>query len=257
MSGMAKGTRRGADKDWYIEGESQVHFFPGAKRLICTIGKKIRFDIEAWGGIKGVRHHHFANDPVDHGMRPQPTTPGNYVISGWAPYVTKRWEFSRIPWGTELRLDAAREHLLYNTGTMFHPWQRVESLMPHATLDYVRGEFHNMWGANRRYDRNGDGIPDVWVLNDFGPMAINYFRDPNRNRKLDAGEKIMGEMIHTVPDNQGQTDQGLPVSMGYSHGCIHVRPVDLARLLRQGAFKAGELIVVHGPGEVVWEELTR
>ena len=63
-------------------------------------------------------------------------------------------------------------------------------------------------------------------------------------------------MIDTVPKNQGQTDQGLPVD-GDSHGCIHVRPVDLARLLRQGAFKAGELIVVHGPGEVVWEELTR
>jgi hypothetical protein len=88
-------------------------------------------------------------------------------------------------------------------------------------------------------------------------MAINYFRDPNRNRKLDAGEKIMGEMIHSVPENEGQTDRGRPAETGYSHGCIHVRPADLSRLLKQGAFKAGELIVVHGPGEILWDELSR
>ena len=30
-----------------------------------------------------------------------------------------------------------------------------------------------------------------------------------------------------------------------------------AILLKQGAFKAGELIVGHGPGEILWDELTR
>ena len=255
MSRLA--TDRGRpDKDWYLEGESQIHFFPGPKRLIWTTGKKIMLDVEAWGGIKGLRHHHFPGDHVDGGMRRRPTTPGNYVISGWAPYRTNKWEHSRIRWGTELRLDVTGRHLLYKTG-MLNSWSRVESIVPDATLAYVKREFHNMWGSSRRYDRDGNGIPDVWVLNDFGPMAINYFRDPNRNRKLDADEKIMGEMIHTVPDNEGQTDQGQPVEMGYSHGCIHVRPVDLSRLLKQGAFKAGELIVVHGPGEILWDELTR
>lgn len=45
--------------------------------------------------------------------------------------------------------------------------------------------------------------------------------------------------------------------MQYSHGCIHVRPADLGRLLKQGAFKVGELIVVHEPGSIVWEDLGR
>ena len=114
-----------------------------------------------------------------------------------------------------------------------------------------------MWGGNRRYDRNGDGIPDVWVFNDFGPIAINYFRDSNRNRKRDAGERIMGEMIHTTPDNEAQTDQGKPVGLYSSHGCIHVRPADITRLLRRDAFTVGELVVVHGPSEIVWEDLSR
>ncbi|MES1164286.1 MAG: L,D-transpeptidase, partial [Verrucomicrobiota bacterium] len=111
------------------------------------------------------------------------------------------------------------------------------------------------WGGNRRYDGDGDGIPDVWVFNDFGPVAINYFRDPNRNRRRDEGETIMGEMIHTTPQDEGLTDQGKAVTLSPSHGCIHVRPADLARLLGRGAVRVGELLVVHGPNEVVWEEL--
>jgi hypothetical protein len=153
-----------ADKAWYIEGESQIHFFPGPNRLIWTIGKKILLDVEAWGGIKGVRHHHFPGDRVDGGMRRRPTTPGNYVISGWAPYRTNRWDFSRIRWGTELRLDVTGRHLLYKTETLSNPWRPVESIVPDATLDYVKSEFQQMWGSNRRYDRDGNGIPDVWVF---------------------------------------------------------------------------------------------
>ena len=162
---------------------------------------------------------------------------------------------SRIPWGTELRLDASGQHLLYKTGA--EPWRSLEAIIPDATLTYVKGEFHRMWGSSRRYNQNGDGIPDVWVLNDFGPIAINYFRDGNHNRKLNRGERIMGEMIHTTPDNQGQTDKGQAPQLGFSHGCIHVRPADLARLQKQGAFKVGELLFVHKPSEVVWEDLIR
>jgi hypothetical protein len=254
---MAKG-RGWTQQDWYVEGESQIHFFPFPKRLLWTVGKKIMLDVEAWGGVKRVPHHHFDGDKVDSGVWPNPTTPGIYVISGWGPYRTERhWVLSRIPWGTELRLDSTGKHLLYKTGSMSQPWRPLESIIPVATLDFVRDSFSYMWGRNRRYDRNGDGIPDVWVFNDFGPIAINYFRDTNRNRKQDPGEDTMGEKIHTTPKNEGQTDQGTPVPLFPSHGCIHVRPADFARLLKQGAFKVGELVVVHGPNEVVWEELSR
>lgn len=245
------------ERDWYAEGESQIHFFPLPKRLLWTVGKRILLDVEAWGGIQGVRHRHFPNDPIDGGMRPQPTTPGIYVISGWGPYRTDSWEFSRIPWGAELRLDSTGQHLIYKTESTSHPWCSVESIIPIATLEWVKRQFHNLWDGNPRYDSNGDGVPDVWVFNDFGPVAINYFRDKNRNRKRDAGEKMMGEMIHTTPENQAETDKGKPVPLSYSHGCIHVRPADVARLLKQNAFKVGELLVVHRPDEIVWEELIR
>jgi hypothetical protein len=74
--------------DWYAEGESQVqaedlwhearmlHFFSFPKLLVWTNGKKIVAQIEAWGGTKPERGRRYPN------MKPRPTTPGGYVISG-------------------------------------------------------------------------------------------------------------------------------------------------------------------------------
>lgn len=59
---MAKGVGW-TSRDWYAAGESQIHFFPTPKRLIWTVGKKIMLEVEAWGGIKGVRHHHYPHEP--------------------------------------------------------------------------------------------------------------------------------------------------------------------------------------------------
>jgi hypothetical protein len=236
--------------DWYSDGEDQIHFFPFPKRLVWTSGKKIVAQIEAWGGVRPQRGIRYKT------MKPHPTTPGGYVISGWGPYLSHRWPLSRIRWGTPLRLDPSGTHLLYRTDVLGR-WRRVDAEIPHITVDDIIESFYSLYGADRKYDRDGDGIPDEWVFNDFGPIAINYFRDPNRNRKLDAGERIMGEMIHTTQENEAQTDRKLPVVMTSSHGCIHLRPADLSRFLRMGAFKVGTLLFVHGPNEVVPEVLER
>ena len=107
-------------------------------------------------------------------MKPRPTTPGGYVISGAGPYRTSRWPLSRIPWGTPIRLDPTGEHLLYETGHVTNAWRRVHDLIPEASTAQLLDEFHRKFGHDRTYDRNGDGVPDVWVLNDFGPVAVNY-----------------------------------------------------------------------------------
>ena len=95
------------------------------------------------------------------------------------------------------------------------------------------------------------------MFNDFGPWAVRYYRDPNRNRQLDRGEHLMGEMIHTTPDTEAETDRGLPVQLSPSHGCVHLKPIDRNRFLGIGAFETGNLVVVHGPTEVVPEMLNR
>lgn len=232
--------------DWYRSGEDQLHFFPHQKRLVFTKGKRILADAPAWGGVAVERW-----DPA-RGMRPQPTTPGTYVIARHEPYVTKTWEYSRIPWGTPLTLDPSGEYVLYKAGTGTNRWLRLDQKIPGMNAKKVKSEYSRLYDLDLRiHDSNGDGIPDTWVFNDFGPYAIRYFRDRNRNRKLDGGESLMGEMIHTTPENEAQTAQHQPVALDDSHGCIHVKPVDRDRFLKLRAFTPGYLLIVHGPSEVV------
>jgi len=237
--------------DWYGEGESQLHFFPRQKRLVFTKGKRIVAEAPAWGGVAVERW-----DPTK-GMRPQPTTPGTYVVSRVEPYVTKSWKHSRIPWGTPLALDPSGKYVLYKAGTGRNRWLRLDLQMPGVNAEEVKALYRDYYGLDLRiHDSNGDGIPDVWVFNDFGPYAVRYFRDRNRNRKLDAGEELMGEMIHTSPDNEAQQALHQPVRLDDSHGCVHIRPSDRDRFLKLRAFTPGHLFVVHGPSEVAPEFLS-
>jgi len=48
------------------------------------------------------------------------------------------------------------------------------------------------------------------LFNDFGPVAVRYFRDDNHNRRLDGKEYLSGEMFHTTPDNEAQAARGQP-----------------------------------------------
>jgi hypothetical protein len=89
------------------------------------------------------------------------------------------------------------------------------------------------------------------VFNDFGPWAVRYFKDKNHNKKLDAGESLSGEMIHTTPENEGQIVKGEPVTLEPSHGCIHVSPADRDRFHAVGAFDKGVDLIIHVYAEAV------
>lgn len=239
--------------DWYRDGEEQLHFFPRPKRLLFTAGRRIRADAEAWGGIAPTPGY---RDPV---MQPQPTTPGTYVIHDHGPYVTPTWVTSRIAWGTPIRLDPGSHEVLYQVGSGSNRWKRVPRLEPKYTNEVaIRMVYYALYGDSGIHDGNRDGFPDKWVFNDFGPWAIRYFRDPNRNRRLDAGERLMGEMIHSTPKNEAQTAvDARTVKMTTSHGCIHIKPIDRVSFLKLGAFRKGNLMIVHRPAEVVPEFLVR
>lgn len=71
-----------------------LHFYPGAKRLLWIVCGKAAVRAEAWGGEPpqpGVQYNT---------MAPRQTTPGRFVIHSYAPYHTKTWPLSQLPWGT-------------------------------------------------------------------------------------------------------------------------------------------------------------
>jgi len=82
-------------------------------------------------------------------------------------------------------------------------------------------------------------------------LAVRYFVDKNRNKRLDGGETLLGEMIHTTPEYEGQTERGVPVKLDASHGCIHVAPVDRDKLHTAGAFARGTDLIIHDYKEAI------
>lgn len=217
--------------------------------MIWLVAGKSPIVAEAWGGEEP--------DPTIRYdvMKPRPTTPGRYVIYSYAPYRTNTWDMSKIAWGTRLTLDFSSKHVLYETGSTTRHWLRVEDKIWGATPAEIKRVYRAYFGEDRKYDSDGDGIPDRWVFNDFGPWAVRYFRDRNRNKKLDPGETLSGEMIHTTPENEWQVATGESVKLRPSHGCIHVSPIIRDKLHAAGAFDRGVTLIIHAYTESVLSDM--
>ena len=221
-----------------------LHFFPGPKLMLWVVNGVVVERSDAWGGEEP--------DPAVtyNVMKPRPTTPGRYVIHSYAPYRTNTWPLSKIAWGTPLKVEAGE--IFFETGERHHPWRKLkERLGPAATLDAIKREYWARFGDSGKYDANRDLVPDIWIFNDFGPMAVRYYRDLNRDRRLSHGETLSGEMIHTTPVNETEAALGKPVVLTPSHGCIHVSPAARDRLHAAGAFERGNDLVIHEYSAVV------
>jgi len=94
-------------------------------------------------------------------------------------------------------------------------------------------------------------IPSLWVFNDFGPIAIRWFKDTNGNKVLDKNEKLSGQMFHTTPQNETEVSLGKPVQLSPSHGCIHLNPRDRDIIMGLGGFKPKTTFVVRKYNEKI------
>ncbi|MDB4975003.1 MAG: hypothetical protein JWN48_3344 [Myxococcaceae bacterium] len=236
-------TCMGDASDWQ-NAASQLHFYPQAFLLVWVVDGMVVQRAEAWGGAS-------PQAGIDYGrMAPRRTTPGRYVIESHGPYITRTWPASRIPWGTPLQRATDPNDVLYATGQTKSPWGSVKTKTGWARND-VKQTFLYLYGASGRrlYDPDGDGIPERWVFNDFGPIAVRYYVDKNRNQRRDRGERLSGEMIHTTPQDEAATARGQTPALSYSHGCVHVSPVDRDRFLALGAFEPGVDFIIHDDGE--------
>lgn len=76
----------------------------------------------------------------------------------------------------------------------------------------------------------------------------------NHNKKLDAGENLSGQMIHTTPQDEANTVLGKDVQLTNSHGCIHLKPMDRDLLEKAGAFAKGTDLVIHAYEKLIPKE---
>jgi hypothetical protein len=88
-------------------------------------------------------------------------------------------------------------------------------------------------------------VPPTWVFNDFGPVAIRWFKDLNGNKILDNNERLSGQMFHTTQINEAEHARGLPITMTASYGCIHLKPADRDAIFALDGFKPKTPFIVH------------
>lgn len=204
----------------------ELHFYPGQKLLALLDGNTKARSYEAWGGPASI-----GNDPR---MAEEPTWPGHYVIAESHAYRTNTWQLSRIKWGTPLQDKPNLNDVWYQLAN--GNWASIKN-----DHQIERQQIINLY-----YDLyNTRKVPSAWVFNDFGPIAIRWYKDLNGNRRMDGSERLSGQMFHTTPDNEAQQATGKPVIMTFSHGCIHLKPNERDLLITAGAFKPGTTFIVH------------
>lgn len=166
----------------------ELHFYPGQKLLLLLRAGKVVLRSEAWGGPSA--------RVQDATMDATPTTPGRYLIYREEAYITRTWPWSSIRWGTKLQDKLSDVWYQLNVNT----WASLQKDKGISRQDVIDQNFR-LYGQKR--------VPDSWVFNDFGPIAIRYFVDRNGNGRFDQGkETLMGEMFHTTPDNEAQSRRG-------------------------------------------------
>ena len=205
----------------------ELHFYPGQHVLAVIQGGKVIKRFDAFGGPE-----HGGSDPR---MAEIPTTPGTYIIHHTHAYSTPSWPMSKIKWGTPLKdMGSVKDDVWYQLPS--GKWASVKNDVGIGRAD-LKSYYHLLYNINK--------VPDKWVFNDFGPVAVRYFKDINGNKRLDSNERLSGEMIHTTPVNEAEYATGSPVTLEHSHGCIHIKPQDRNVLQGMGLFKSGTVFKVH------------
>lgn len=208
----------------------ELHFYPGIHTLLVKDKNTIKSRFSAYGGPAKMGN--------DSRMAEQPTTAGTYVIHSAKPYHTPTWAFSKITWGTPLRDMPKESDVWYQLSG--GKWGSVKRDIRISRMDLIR-LYKQLYGWSR--------VPDKWVFNDFGPIAIRWFKDLNGNNELDGNEQLSGQMFHTTPANEAQQALGQSVDLESSHGCIHIKPADRDTLFSLGAFEPKTKFVIHGYDE--------
>lgn len=203
----------------------ELHFYPVQHLLIVRHKRAVVGRFEAWGGPASIVLHPGA-------MQEEPTWPGRYVIEKAQAYRTPTWGWAKIKWGT--RLKDAKPDVMYQ--------------LPSGAWGSVSKDF----GITRTaiIERNRDlygteAVPLTWIFNEFGPIAIRWFKDLNGNKILDGKERLSGQMFHTTPEDESRHARRKPVHLVTSHGCIHLKPAERDRLFAIGAFKPKTDFIIH------------
>ncbi|WP_046244510.1 hypothetical protein [Hymenobacter terrenus] len=186
-----------------------------------------------------------------------PTQTGRFIVARVEKHISpKKYMWSAVPWGTPLRVNAAGTVEVQLHGR----WQPLTD-MPTWKAQYgndqvgvrvdIENSYKKMITPLKKHLKDVGTIPKTWIFNDFGHVAVKYFEDLNHNGRQDSNEKPSNDFIHTTPYDElytwfnATTAWHVDINLAPSHGCIHLRPVEIDKLLSSGYLKPGASLEVH------------
>jgi hypothetical protein len=181
------------------------------------------------------------------------TRAGRYVIHSIAKHVSgSRWLYSSIAWGTPITFNWIEHRVYVKKDGKFVKLSEYNSQWKRYADTDLYDELLRIY-QNNYMNYYTKPFPDTWVFNDFGHVSIKYFKDTNNNFMLDKKESIQSDFIHTTPVDEAKSSYNkiveprfaTPITLGNSHGCIHVKPDNINELIDNGYLSKGGNIEIH------------
>ena len=189
------------------------------------------------------------------------TSPGDYVLGSREHHVTSAWPYSTIPQGALLKEKDGQVLWSPDDGVTWRPASGRDSVTWASWADWKSKILGRALtpddkasvdrDVRRAFNDESGGLLPRWLKNDFGLWAWRLWTADAAGNRLAP----TAFFVHTTPENERATDDGKPVSLSESHGCIHLRPADRALLMTRGWLRAGASFRVFrygmvGPGTI-------
>ncbi|HEY4227982.1 MAG TPA: hypothetical protein VGM49_06555 [Candidatus Limnocylindrales bacterium] len=196
--------------------------------LTVKVRGRVAASVAAQGGM-------WQSQDAGGGHHADPTKAGRHKLGAREKVRTSFWAASQIAQGTPLRevTKAGKPAVEYQGED--RRWHDTRSLATPLSRDvilgYVKG-LRNQVSDPKALALVPEGVvPTTWIFNDFGDHAY----------------RILGtdELVHTSPNQEVQFRAGIQEDLGWSHGCLHLRPSGRDYLEKLHLLKGGVTLNVH------------
>jgi hypothetical protein len=196
--------------------------------LTVRVHGRVATSVSAQGGM-------WQGQDAGGGHHADPTKPGLHKLGARQKVRTSFWQASQLAQETPLREVSKRRGPSVEYRAEDGRWHDTMSLAKPISrdqiLEYVK-ELRDQLSDPKALALVPEGkVPTTWIFNDFGDHAY----------------RILGtdQLVHTSPNQEVQFKAGIQQDLGWSHGCLHLKPAGREKLEKMHLLKGGVTLKVH------------
>ena len=196
--------------------------------LTAKVRGRVAANVPAQGGM-------WQSQDAGGGHHADPTRAGTHTLGAREKVRTSFWQASQIAQETPLREGTKAGKKIVEYQGEDHQWHDTMSLAVPISrdqiLEYVKGLRNQLTDAAALALVPDGVVPKTWIFNDFGDHAY----------------RILGtdQLVHTSPGQEVQFKAGIQEDLGWSHGCLHLKPSGRDQLEKMHLLKGGVTLKVH------------